>query len=293
MTPHIVFAVSDGTGITAERVLRAALTQFDVPVEVRRIGEVRTVERVREVVREAAAQRALIVHTLVTPELREAMFEEGRRHHVHTLDLMGPLLERLTDLVGVAPLAQPGLYRMEDFNRRIEAVDFALRHDDGRNADELTHAEIVLVGVSRTGKTPLSIYLAYRGWLVGNVPIVMEVNPPPVLFRLPPERVIGLTVEPSRLAQLRQVRARRISSVVSDYADVRRVRAEVVYALELCHRHGWRVVDMTSKPVEEAAAEVVALIRHSEPPSDQESPEMWPPDSSSQDADEHGFTRII
>lgn len=261
----VVFAVSDGTGVTAERVLRAALTQFEKSVEVRRIGEVRTVDRVREVVQEAARCRALIVHTLVTAELREAMFEEGRRHHVHTLDLMGPLLERLTDLLEMPPLAQPGLYRMEDFNRRIEAVDFALHHDDGQNADELAHAEIILVGVSRTGKTPLSIYLAYRGWLVGNVPILMEVNPPPILFQLPPERVIGLTVEPSRLAQLRQVRARRISPVVSDYADVRRVRAEVVYALELCHRHGWRVVDMTSKPVEEAAAEVVALIRSPEP----------------------------
>lgn len=256
----VVFAVSDGTGTTAERVLRAALTQFPQGVEVRRIGEVRTVERVREVVREAAQARALIVHTLVSAELRQAMFEEGRRHHVHTLDLMGPLLERLADLLGVPPLAQPGLYRMEDFNRRIEAVDFALRHDDGQNAEELVHAEIVLVGVSRTGKTPLSIYLAYRGWLVGNVPIVLGVNPPSVLFRIPPERVIGLTVDPVRLAQLRQARARRISNLVSEYADLRYVRAEVVYALDLFHQHGWQVVDMTSKPVEEAAAEVVTLV---------------------------------
>ena len=258
--PHIVFAVSDGTGTTAERVTRAALTQFPQDVEVRRIGEVRTVEQVRKVVQEAAQARALIVHTLVSPDLREAMFEEGRRHHVHTLDLMGPLLERLSDLLGTPPLAQPGLYRLEDFNRRIEAVDFALRHDDGRNAEELVHAEIVLVGVSRTGKTPLSVYLAYRGWLVGNVPIVLGVNTPAVLSRLPPERVIGLTVDPVRLAQLRQARVRRISQLVSDYADLHHVRAEVVYSLDLFHRHGWRVVDMTSKPVEEAAAEVVALV---------------------------------
>ncbi|MCS7282052.1 MAG: kinase/pyrophosphorylase [Anaerolineae bacterium] len=256
----VVFAVSDGTGTTAERVLRAALTQFPQEVEVRRIGEVRTVERIREVVREAAQARALIVHTLVSAELRQAIFEEGRRHHVHTLDLMGPLLERLTDLLGIPPLAQPGLYRMEDFNRRIEAVDFALRHDDGQNVEELVHAEIVLVGVSRTGKTPLGIYLAYRGWLVGNVPIVLGVRPPSVLSRLPPERVIGLTVDPVRLAQLRQARARRISDLVSEYADLRSVRAEVVYALDLFHQHGWQVVDMTSKPVEEAAAEVVALV---------------------------------
>ncbi len=258
--PYVIFAVSDGTGTTAERVIRAALTQFPQDVEVRRIGEIRTVERVQEVVREAAQARAFIVHTLVSADLRQAMFEEGRRHHVHTLDLMGPLLERLSDLLGIPPLAQPGLYRMEDFNRRIEAVDFALRHDDGRNAEELVHAEIVLVGVSRTGKTPLSVYLAYRGWLVGNVPIVLGINPPSILSRLPPERVVGLTVDPVRLAQLRQARVHRISQLVSEYADLRHVRAEVVHALDLFHRHGWSVVDMTSKPVEEAAAEVVALV---------------------------------
>lgn len=258
--PFVIFAVSDGTGTTAERVIRAALTQFPQDVEVRRFGEVRTVEQIQRVVREAARARALVVHTLVSADLRQTMFEEGRRHHVQTLDLMGPLLERVSDLLGTPPLAQPGLYRMEDFNRRIEAVDFALRHDDGRNVEELIHAEIVLVGVSRTGKTPLSIYLAYRGWLVGNVPVVLEVNLPPVLSRLPRERVIGLTVDPVRLAQLRQVRIRRISPVVSQYADLRYIRAEVAYALDLFHRNGWSVVDMTSKPVEEAAAEVVALV---------------------------------
>ncbi len=258
--PFVVFAVSDGTGTTAERVTRAALTQFPPGVEVRRIGEVRTAEQVRAVVQEAVRARALIVHTLVSADLRQVMFEEGRRHHVHTLDLMGPLLERLADLLGTPPRAQPGLYRMEDFNRRIEAVDFALRHDDGQNAEELIHAEIVLVGVSRTGKTPLSIYLAYRGWLVGNVPVVLGVHLPAILSRLPRERVVGLTVEPVRLAQLRQARMRRISALVNDYADLSHVRAEVVYALDLFHRYGWQVVDMTSKPVEEAAAEVVALV---------------------------------
>lgn len=259
-SPVVIFAVSDGTGTTAERVSRAALTQFPQEVEVRRIGEIRTAEQVREVVREAAPMRALIVHTLVSADLRQAMFEEGRRYNVHTLDLMGPMLERLSDLLGTPPLAQPGLYRMEDYNRRIEAVDFALRHDDGQNAEELLQAEIVLVGVSRTGKTPLSIYLAYRGWLVGNVPIVLEVTPPPVLFRLPAERVIGLTVDPVRLAQLRQARLQRLSRWVSHYADLRHVRAEVAHAIDVFHRHGWRIVDMTSKPVEEAAAEVVALV---------------------------------
>lgn len=256
-----VFVVSDGTGTTAERVVRAALTQFERNVEVQRFGEVRTVEQVRQVVHQAAQARALIVHTLVTATLRQAMFDEGRACHVLTLDLMGPLLERLSDLLEAPPLAQPGLYRIEEYNRRIEAVDFAFRHDDGRHADELEQAEIVLVGVSRTGKTPLSVYLAYRGWLVGNVPVVLGIDPPKLLFGLPRERVIGLTVDASRLAQLRQIRARRMSGTVRDYADLQRVREEIAYALDLFRRAGWHQVDMTSKPVEEAAIEVVALMR--------------------------------
>jgi len=259
-TSYQVFAVSDGTGATAERVIRAALTQFEGDVEVLRFGEVRSVQQVRQIVRQAARVQALVVHTLVTAELRQAMFDEGRRQHVHTLDLMGPLLERLSDLLDVPPLARPGLYGLEEYNRRIEAVDFALRHDDGRHVEELKDAEIVLVGISRTGKTPLSVYLAYRGWLVGNVPIVLGVEPPEILFRIPPERVIGLTVEAGRLARLRRARAVRMSGAMRHYANPGHVREEAKYALNVFRRGGWRLVDMTSKPIEEAAAEVVALM---------------------------------
>ena len=255
-----VFAVSDGSGGTAERSIRAALTQFEEQVSVSRYGEVRTVEQVREIVRQAAESRALIVHTLVTAELRQTMFDEGRRHFVHTLDFMGPLLERMSDLMDVPPIAQPGIYGREEYDRRIEAMDFALRHDDGKHVDELNRAEIVLVGVSRTGKTPLSIYLALRGWLVANVPIVLDIDLPAVLFQLPPESVIGLTVGAGRLAQLRRTRADRMSGALDRYANVAYVRDELRYARTIFQRANWRVVDMSAKPVEEATAEVVALV---------------------------------
>jgi len=255
-----VFAVSDGSGGTAERVIRAALTQFGLPVEVHRFGEVRHIEQVREILNHAATYRALIVHTLVSSELRQALFDEARRRHVETLDLMGPLLERLSDLLNTAPLAQPGMYGAEEYARRIEAVDFAFRHDDGRNIEEIEQAEIVLVGVSRTGKTPLSIYLAYRGWLVANVPIVKGLEPPAILFRLPRERVIGLTVEAGRLAQLRMTRVRRMGNAVPDYAAPESVREEVLQAMRIFRQAGWEIVNMTSKPIEEATAEIVALV---------------------------------
>ena len=261
-TVYHVFAVSDGTGATAERVIRAALTQFTKPVEVERFGEVRTVQQVKDLVQRAAEQGAFIVHTLVTPDLRRTMFEEGRRRNISTLDLMGPLLDRLSDLLGTSPLAQPGMYgpMTEAYYRRIEAIEFALGHDDGRHPEELERAEIVLVGVSRTGKTPLSMYLSYRGWLVGNVPIVLGIDPPEILFRLPSKRVIGLTVEPRRLATLRRARAERLGGRLREYTDPTHVREEVRYALGIFDQHGWAVVDMTSKPIEEAAAEIVALV---------------------------------
>ena len=255
-----VFAVSDGSGGTAERSIRAALTQFDEEVEVSRFGEVRTVEQVRQIVRQAAKSRALIVHTLVTAELRKTMFDEGRRSFVHTLDFMGPLLERMSDLLDVPPMAQPGIYGREEYDRRIEAMDFALRHDDGKHVDELTKAEIVLIGVSRTGKTPLSIYLALRGWLVANVPVVLDIELPAVLFQLPAEKVIGLTVGAGRLAQLRQTRADQMSGALRQYASVAHVRDELKHSRSIFRRARWRVVDMSAKPVEEATAEVVALV---------------------------------
>jgi len=262
ISTYHVFAVSDGTGATAERVIRAALTQFTQPVEVERFGEVRSVDQIRELVRRAADEGAFIVHTLVRSDLRDAMFEEGRRYHISTLDLMGPLLERLSDLLGVQPLARPGLYgpMTEAYYRRIEAIEFAMGHDDGQHIDELDRAEIVLVGVSRTGKTPLSMYLAYRGWLVGNVPIVLGMEPPRILFDLPPGRVIGLTVEPKRLATLRRARAERLGGRLREYTDFAHVREEIRYAWSVFHRRGWPTVDMTSKPVEEAAAEVVSIV---------------------------------
>jgi regulator of PEP synthase PpsR (kinase-PPPase family) len=259
-TAYQLFAVSDGTGGTAQRVIEAALMQFDRGVEVQRFSEVRTVQQIREIVRHADSRRALIVHTLVSDDLRQAMFDECRRHHVHTLDLMGPLLERLSDVLGASPSARPGLYVAEEYNRRIDAVDYAVRHDDGRRVHEIDRADIVLVGVSRTGKTPLSIYLAYRGWMVANVPIVPGIEPPEALLRLPPERVIGLTIDPKRLAVLRQQRVSRFGGALGDYADPRQVQKEVTRAQWTFAARGWREIDMTAKPIEEAAAEIVTLL---------------------------------
>jgi len=263
-----VFVVSDGSGATAERVVNAALTQFEgASVATERRSRVRSEEQIRQVVRQAARAEGCIVHTLVLDELREEMLRAGRLHNVETIDLMGPLLARLSQQLSITPAEKPGLFRQlnREYFRRIETMEFAFHHDDGRRAHELDKAEIVLVGVSRTFKTPLSIYLAFKGWFVANVPIIWEKKLPPTLLEQPPQRIFGLSIDPARLVGLRQTREERWGEALGDYADPDFVRRESVYAQQIFESHpGWRVVDVTDKPIEEIAAEIVALTEKDE-----------------------------
>ncbi|MDY6875270.1 MAG: pyruvate, water dikinase regulatory protein [Chloroflexota bacterium] len=260
---HHVFIVSDGTGVTAEQVLNAALMQFTgAEVEVKRRSGVRTEEQVHQVVQEAAQASGFIVHTLVSDRLREVMLRTGRQHNIETIDLMGPLLARISQQLAVSPAEKPGLFRQlnEEYFQRIEAMEFAYHHDDGRRVSELPHAEIVLVGVSRTFKTPLSIYLAFKRWFVANVPIMLKTKPPSVLFDLPSNSVFGLTINPVRLAELRRARDEYLGGATGDYSNPDFVRREVEYALSIFRNQPeWSVVDVTDKPIEEIASEILTL----------------------------------
>lgn len=258
-----ILVISDGTGETAERVVRSALTQFTgTEVKVIRRGEIRTPEQVQAVITEAAGRNALVVHTLVSNELRSRLLAEARLHHVDAMDIMGPLLDRLGSRLGLSPLEKPGLFTQltEVQARQIEAVEFAFRHDDGQRPQDLPRADLVLVGVSRTMKTPLTLYLAYRGWFVANVPLVPELTLPPALLHLPPERVFGLTMSPTRLAELRRARARYLTIPEGDYASLAQIREELRYAHALCAERGWHLIDVTGKSVEEVAGEILALV---------------------------------
>jgi regulator of PEP synthase PpsR (kinase-PPPase family) len=261
---HRIYTVSDASGATAERVVKSALIQFDAEnVEVIRIGEIRTKEQVCQIIAEAAKHRGIIVHTLVSEELRHLMVTEGRLMDVTTIDIMGPLLVRLSEMFSLKPKGIPG--GMTPFDRgyleRIEAIDYTVRHDDGKNPHELNEADIVLVGVSRTSKTPLSFYLAYRGWRVANVPIVLDVEPPEELFRLPKHRVVGLVISPHRLAELRKVRVERLGTVAQKYADIEYIHQELTYAYQIFERRkDWPLVDVSLKPIEEAASEILSLL---------------------------------
>lgn len=259
-----IFAASDATGTTAESVLRAALTQFDASlITIKRYGGIRTVEDIADIVHEASLKQGFIVHTFVSAELRQMILKEGRVHNVTTIDLMGPLLARLSELVAAPPRSQPGLFNPFDpgYLKRIEAIDFTVHHDDGQNFHELNQAEIILIGVSRTSKTPLSFYLGYRGWKVANVPIILKIEPPKELFSLPRNRVVGLVVQPERLSGLRKMRMGRMGTYGKDYADLEHIHKELDYAYRIFERRrDWPLVDVTTKSIEETASEVVTLL---------------------------------
>jgi [pyruvate, water dikinase]-phosphate phosphotransferase / [pyruvate, water dikinase] kinase len=258
-----ILVASDGTGRTAELVVRAALVQFQgAAVQISIRPHVRTATAVREAVRAAAAVGGLIVHTLVLPEMRRILLTEARACDVATIDLLGPLLLRLEDLLSLSPLAKPGLFRDQDaeYRRRFEVMDFTVRHDDGQDAHGLCHADLVLVGVSRTSKTPLSMFLAWRGLRAANVPVVLDLPLPVELQRLDPRRVVGLTITGERLLELRRSRLQQMETPPQfPYADVRQIWRELEYARQLCAHSGWPQVDVTDKSVEEVAAEILVL----------------------------------
>ncbi|MFA5026648.1 MAG: pyruvate, water dikinase regulatory protein [Candidatus Methylomirabilota bacterium] len=259
-----IFIASDATGRTAELVVKAALVQFrGAQVRLTLHSQVRTAGEVREIVQAAADVGGLVVHTMVLPELRTLMLTETRAHHVPTIDLLGPLLLRLEDLLELEPVRQPGLFRQQDeeYRRRFEVMDFTVRHDDGQDPADLPTADIVLVGVSRSSKTPLSMFLAWRGHRTANVPIVYQLPLPEELARVDPRKVVGLTISADRLLELRRSRLQQMATPPQfSYADPRQILAELDYARTLCGRAGWPQVDVTDKSVEEVASEVLILI---------------------------------
>jgi hypothetical protein len=244
--------------------VRTSLAQFlvnDIPVMI--VPQVREVEQLEQVVAQASSITGIIVHTLVDAALRGELIKLAKAHGVVEIDLVGPFLEQLTRLLGQQPVGQPGLYRKmrEQDLKRIEAIEFAVEHDDGKRAHELLQAEIVLTGVSRVGKTPLSMYLSTMGWKVANVPIVPGISPPSSLFEIDHRRVIGLTIEAGQLVAYRQRRGHHLGiAASSSYTAPAELVEELEFAREVFRRGHFAVIETTDKPIEESADEIIAQI---------------------------------
>ncbi|KPL18543.1 MAG: hypothetical protein AMJ92_07635 [candidate division Zixibacteria bacterium SM23_81] len=261
-----VFVVSDATGSTCELVVNAALTQFKTSRAVlHRVRQVRNVDQVHAVIQEAQKVQGIVVYTLVVPDLRKAILTLGRHRAVSTIDILGPVLSRLTDLLELSPMAKPGLFKGLDqaYFERIEAMDYAIKHDDGQRPGDLPQADLVLVGVSRTSKTPISVYLSYRGFKVANVPIVLDTMPLRQLFEIDPHKVIGLTIRPERLQLLRRARAEGYMMDMPTYTNLRVIRKELQQSIDIFQEQEWQTFDVTLRSIEEAATVIMQLLgRH-------------------------------
>ncbi|MBN2645846.1 MAG: kinase/pyrophosphorylase [Desulfuromonadaceae bacterium] len=260
-----VFLLSDATGETAEKIVSAALTQFQQQgARLKRISNVRSKNQVYEALDLAAKQRAMVIYTIVNRELSRLVHDECEAIGLTSFDIMTPLLVRFSEFFGISPNEIPGLLHGVDegYFRRIEAIEFTVRNDDGQETRFLNNADIVLVGVSRTSKTPLSIYLSHRGWKVANIPLVSGIAPPPELLALDHNRVVGLLIKPERLVELRAARLKNLGQDPRKaYADFEEVEEELKAARRFFRNQKWATVDVTGKAVEETANEVLVKLK--------------------------------
>ncbi len=261
VTPPPIYVVSGGVGASGEQLVQTVLAQFpDSHIAVITVGNVRQVTQIKRVVAQAEQTGGIIAHTLVDVRLRRALLDLAREEDVAAIDLMGPLQSRLESVLKRKALGQPGLYRQfhSAYFERVSAIEFTMAHDDGQQRAGWPQADIVLAGVSRSGKTPLSMYLAVLGWKVANIPLVPEVPPPPELFKLDRRHVIGLTIRPDQLIVFREQRYARLGvSAPMDYIDPRRIGEEVQAALRVFRRGRFAVIDVTDKPIETSADEII------------------------------------
>jgi hypothetical protein len=261
---HTIFIISGGVGASGEQLVHTVLAQFPQErVQVITVPNVRFEGQIEEAVTRAEAMGATLVHTLVDEILRAHLVSLAAARGVAAIDLMGPLLEQLTQALGRSPVGEPGLYRQlnKAYFDRVAAIEFTMAHDDGKNPGTWSQAEIVLVGVSRVGKTPLSLYLSVLGWKVANVPVVPGLNLSAELFQLDRKQVVGLTIEVAQLLAFRQQRQQRLGVTgPSDYTDPEKIYEELEYAKEVCQRGGFTIINVTDRPIETSADEVIRLV---------------------------------
>jgi regulator of PEP synthase PpsR (kinase-PPPase family) len=265
-SPLTVFIISDSSGETAEAVTKAVLVQFPADsTSLYRLPQIRSTIQLQKIISDLSSTGGLIAYTLVLPEYRETLEIEANKYKIPTVDILGPLISRLTTLTATAPLSQPGRLHLldESYFRRVEAIDFAIRFDDGKNPDGIWQSDIVLTGVSRTSKTPNCMYLAqHYGLKAANVPLVYGVEPPPQLFEMPADKVIGLNIDPYILAEIRTNRALTLGiSKANEYADPDRIKEEVSQARAVFRKIDCHVIDVSSKAIEETSSEIHLHIR--------------------------------
>jgi regulator of PEP synthase PpsR (kinase-PPPase family) len=261
----IIYALSDSIGETAEMVARATASQFDASrFDIIRIPYINSVQQIEETIREAAKHQSLICHTIVSPHLREALLDYAQQNSIPTVDIMGPMMNAVEKLSNLEPKMKPGLIHKldQEYFKRVEAVEFAVKYDDGKNPWGFLKADIVIVGVSRTSKTPLSMYLAHKKLKVANLPLVPEVPPPEELFQVPSQRIVGLVIDPFKLNSIRSERLKVMGlGVDASYANLERISEELEYARAIMRKIRCPIIDVSNKAIEETANRILEIAQ--------------------------------
>ena len=256
--------LSDSTGETLENIAKAGLAQFDGVETIKHFWPmVRSQGHLDRILLEIAQRPGLVIFTLVNSEIRKRLESRCHALGLPTVSALDPVIEALSQLLGQEALARPGRQHMLDaaYFARVEAIQFTIAHDDGIAAEDWEEADIILTGVSRSSKTPTSIYLANRGYKVANIPLVPEAPPPPSLFTLVHPIVVGLTTSPDRLVQIRRNRLLSLNqSPETAYVDQEKVVAELTFARRIFSDQSWPVIDVTRRSIEETAAAIINLV---------------------------------
>ncbi len=260
--------LSDSTGETLENIAKAALAQFDAVEIIKHFWPmVRSETHLDRILDEVAANPGLVLFTLVNPDIRAKLERRCRVLGLPMVPALDAVSDALSNLLGQAAKARPGRQHVLDaaYFARVEAIQFTIAHDDGQNWDNWESADIVLAGVSRSSKTPTSIYLANRGYKTANIPIVVESPPPAALFSLNRPLVVGLTTNPERLIAVRRNRLLSLNQAPeTDYVNDEKVKAELAFARRMFADNGWPVIDVTRRSIEESAAAIINLFNERE-----------------------------
>ncbi len=262
-----IFVVSDSVGELGENTVKAVMSQFRPnfeQVEIKKFPYINNPSKIDAIVKEAELEGAAIVYTLVEKELRNYIMTRCVEHNIQSIDLIGPMINLIQDSVNEEPLEKPGLvHKLNDYYfKKIEAIEFAVKYDDGRDPRGILLADIVLVGVSRTSKTPLSQYLANKAYKVANVPLVPEVEPPQELYEVDSNKCFGLVISPNQLNNIRKERLIALGlREDASYATLDRIEKEVQHFNKVVDRIGCRVIDVTNKAVEETANTIINMYK--------------------------------
>jgi len=261
----LIYILSDSIGETGEIVVKAALSQFDGEnIQLNRRAYLKSAEQIIRVLSEVAQTGGAVMYTLVRPDLKTALESNAKMLGLIHVDIMGPIIQALTAISHSSPRNEPGLIHKVDeaYFAKIEAIEFAIKFDDGKEPRGLLQADIVITGVSRASKTPLCMYLAHKGIKAANVPLIKDISPPPELFQVASHKVIGLMIKPSLLFEIRKERLKSMGLHQStSYTDIEYIVEELDYGEKIMRKIGCPIIDVTNKATEETAAKVMEIYR--------------------------------